>query len=88
MNFSLGLIKCNFQFFNFQFSILYENWQALKPYDVSYREFIVTAWETIALPNFICVSVCVCVSVCQTFTAYILVTMCWISMKLGGNIGT
>ena len=32
-------------------------------------------------------SVCVCVSVCPAFTASISVTMGWILIKLGGNVG-
>ena len=39
-----------------------------------------------APPNFICLSLCVCV--CPAFTAYILVTMGWILIKLGKNVGT
>ena len=39
---------------------------------------------------YVCLSVCVsvCVSVCPAFTAYISVTMGWILIKLGGNVGT
>ena len=40
--------------------------------------------------NFICLSVClsVCLSACLAFTAYISVTMGWILIKLGVNVGT
>ena len=41
---------------------------------------IVTVWETVVPPNFICV--------CPTFTAYILFTMGQILRKLGGNVQT
>ena len=45
--------------------------------------FIVKVWETVATPNFFCLSVCLCV--CLAFTAYISIIMSQFLMKLGGN---
>ena len=36
----------------------------------------------------VCVCLCVCLCVCPAFTADISVTMGWILIKLGGNVGT
>ena len=58
---------------------------------ISYWEpkFIVTVWETVAPPSFICLSVCpsVCMFVCSAFTAFISFSMGRILMKLGGSVG-
>ena len=47
---------------------------------------IVTIWETVAPPNFLCLSVCL--AVCPAFTAYISLSMGQILMKLGGSVET
>ena len=45
-------------------------------------------WLLPTLSVSVCVYLSVCVSVCPAFTAYISVTMGWILIKLGGNVGT
>ena len=53
------------------------------------NDFCHSLW-TVAPTNFIsvCVYVCVCLCVCPAFTAYILVTMGRILIKLAENVGT
>ena len=58
----------------------------LMAYMVWYCKICVTAWETLGPPNFICLSVCLCVW--PAFTAYILIIIGWILMKLSGSVGT